>query len=179
MKTIILMTLVGLSAGQIGRAKAAPMRDAATGEELNLIYRKAMQEDPMRKLAPAKATNPTVVHQPRDLLSQSDIICFGGMATLVPKHAILHIPANLADRLKFQEGSKIQSWSAFFLQNGGWITTVEVSRVQAEGKLALTDETAKRIQKSASLIVATYQGGPISVLPLKVPVEAKPKTIKP
>ena len=61
----------------------------------------------------------------------------------------------------------------------GWITTVEVSRVQAEGNLALADETAKRIQKSASLIVATYQGGPISVLPLKVPVEAKPKTIKP
>ena len=179
MKTILFMTLVGLCAGQAGRAEVAPMRDAATGEQLNLVYRKAMQEDPMRKLAPAKAVGPAAVHQPRDLLSQSDIICFGGMATLVPKHAILHIPAKLADRLKFKEGSKIQGWSAFFAQNGGWITTVEVSRVQAEGNLALPEETTKRVQKSASLIVATYQGGPISVLPLKVPAEAKPQTIKP
>lgn len=179
MKVIILITLAGLSAGQTGCAEETPMRDAATGEQLNLAYRKAMQEDPMRKLAPAKAADPSVVHQPRDLLSQSDIICFGGMATLVPKRAILHIPANLADRLKFKEGSKIQGWADFFSQNGGWITTVEVSRGQAEGNLALADETAKRVQKSASLIVATYLGGPISVLPLKVPDEAKKQTTKP
>ena len=33
--------------------------------------------------------------------ADSDILCFNGMATLVPKRAVLHIPKNFADRLKY------------------------------------------------------------------------------
>ena len=64
-------------------------------------------------------------------------------------------------------GSKLVTWADFYAVNRGWITTVEVCRVQAEGNSPLAEETQKQIGKSANLIVATYQAGPISVLPLK------------
>jgi hypothetical protein len=86
------------------------------------------------------------------------------------------VPKNLADRLKFQPGSRIQSWEEFYSQNRGWITTVEVSRVQAEGNSPIAEEIAARIGKSMNLVVAVYKGGPISVLPPKVPVEKTNET---
>lgn len=127
----------------------------------------------MRNLQPAVGGDPSIVNQPKDLVADSDILCFGGNATLVPKRAILNIPKNLAERLKFQPGSQVLSWADFFALNRGWITTVEVSRVQAEGNQAIEEEISARIAKSSNLIVATYMAGPISVLPLKEPEEAK------
>lgn len=153
---------------------APPMRDAATHEQLALTYRQGTQDDPMRKLKPATGDDPTLVNQPKDLISESDILCFNGMATLVPKQAVLNIPKNLADRLKFQPGAKIQGWLDFYAQNRGWITTVEISRIQAEGNKPLADEIADRVHKSSNLVVATYQGGPISMLPPKTTPTGKP-----
>jgi len=152
------------------------MREAAIHTDLTGIYRKAEQADPMRNMPPAKGVDPSTVNQPKDLVASSDILCFGGIATLVPKRAIMNIPKNLQDRLKFLPGSKIKSWADFFALNRGWITTVEVSREQAEGNKALDEKIADRVSKSANLIVATYKGGPISVLPLKATVE--PPTAK-
>lgn len=161
-----------LMQGAMSQNSSAPrMRDAATHEQLSLAYRMAAQTDPMRNMPPAKGADPSVSNRPKDLVSDSDILCFGGLATLVPKRAILTIPKNLADRLKFLPGSQIQSWAEFYAQNRGWITTVEVSRPQAEGNKPLDEELTKRIGKSTNLVVATYLGGPISVLPLKAPVE--------
>ncbi|MCF7734617.1 MAG: hypothetical protein K9N23_23240, partial [Akkermansiaceae bacterium] len=77
----------------------------------------------------------------------------------------------LADRMKFQPGSKILAWADFLVANRGWIATVEVTRTQAEGNHLIEEETATRIAESDKLVVATYLGGPISVLPPK-PAEA-------
>ncbi len=149
-------------------APAVPMRDAVTHDELAAKLRGVQQVDPMLKMAPAKGADPAKASPPPNLLSQSDIVCFGGRATLVPKQAILHLPPNLAERLKFQAGARIQSWAEFYTENRGWIITMEVSRVQAEGRQALDEETCKRLNNSPNLVVATFQGGPISVLPPKV-----------
>ena len=149
--------------------RSLQMRDAATHEQLALKYRKALQEDPFRNMTPAKVGAPSVTDQPKDIVSESDVICFNGMATLVPKRAILNMPANMADRLKFKPGGKLLSWADFYAQNRGWITTVEVNQRQAEGNKAIPEEISTRIGKSSNLVVATYMGGPISVLPLKVP----------
>jgi hypothetical protein len=147
------------------------MRDASTHEQLVMTYRKAAQQDPMRKMQPAKGVDPSVVNQPKDILSSSDIICYNGMATLVPKRAILNLPVAMQARLKFQPGSKLINWTDFHALNRGWISTMEVSRPQAEGNEAFKEEISTRISKSGNLVVATYKGGPISVLPRKVPVE--------
>ena len=168
---------VAVLAGMVGgsHAEAPAMRDAATHDQLVMKLRQAEQNDPMKHLSAAKGANPAAVYQPKDILSESDIISFQGVATLVPKRAILRIPKNYQDRIAMQPGVQIVSWADFFAANRGWITTVEVSRTQAEGNLALPDETHKQITKSGNLVVATYMGGPISVLPLKEPKAKDPK----
>lgn len=171
--TLGLAAFTSLAHSQQARA-ALPMRDAATHEQLEQLWRKAQQEDPTRKLKPAKGPDPALTNAPLDLISQSDILCLGGHATLVPKRAVLHIPENLALRLKFQPGVQIQSWADFYAQNRGWITTLEVSRVQAEGNEPLAADVTKVLINSSNLVVATFQGGPISVLPLKAPTPATP-----
>jgi hypothetical protein len=173
MKHTIHPYLTGLSIvlALAASSHAAPlvMRDAATHEQLALALRKADQADPMKNMPAAKGVDPSVVNRPKDLLSESDIISFGGIATLVPKRAILQIPQSCANHIKMEPGSRIVGWADFYAANRGWITTVEVSRVQAEGNKPIADETQKFLSTCRNLVVATYQGGPISVLPLKEP----------
>jgi hypothetical protein len=159
----ILMIAVGHAEG-VPPTPPTEMRDAATHEQLALTLRKSQQEDPMKNMAPTQGEDPSK-NLPKDLISQSDIVCFRGMATLVPKRAILQIPENCAERLKITPGAKIVGWAEFFAANRGWITTVEISRVQAEGKEPLAEDTRKQLTECRSLVVATYQGGPISLLP--------------
>lgn len=168
---VSLFTAATAAATQAQNAGAPAMRDAVTHEQIVVKYRQAMQADPMSKQVPAKGPDPTTARPPSSLLADSDVICFNGAVTLVPKRAILQIPKNLADRFKYQPGSKLLSWSEFYALNRGWITTVEVSRAQAEGNSPIADETKKLLSKSGNLIVATYHAGPISVLPPKVPAE--------
>lgn len=158
---------------------AAPpvMRDVATHEQLSLALRKAEQTDPAKTFKATEGADPSVTNRPKDILADSDFISFNGNATLVPKRAIMQIPKGYADRIRMAPGAKLQSWSEFFAINRGWITTVEISRVQAEGNEPLPEETHKQLSKSGNLIVAVYKGGPISLLPLKTPEE--PKAVKP
>jgi hypothetical protein len=174
----ILMIAVVHAEG-VPTPQAPEMRDAATHEQLVLKLRTAEQNDPMQKMNLSKGPDPSKVNRPESLLANSDILCFGGAAVLVPKRAILQLPKKLADRLQYQAGSKFVSWADFYAANRGWVTTVEVSRGQAEGNLKLEDETQERIVKSTNLVIATYLTGPISVLPPKVPDEKTTETSKP
>jgi hypothetical protein len=160
-------------------AEPPVMRDAATHDQLSLALRKADQTDPMKNLPATKGEDPSVANRPKDILSESDIISFRGLATLVPKRAILQIPKNHAELIKMEPGAKIVSWSDFYAANRGWITTVEVSRVQAEGNQPLAEDTLKFMGTCRNLMVATYKGGPISVLPLKEPAPETPGETKP
>ena len=182
MKSLTLISLLGslvISARHAEANPESPMRDSVTQEQLLVMYRQASQSDPMRKQVPTKGQDPSVINQPKSLISQSDTLCYNGAVTLVPKRAVLQTPKNLGDRLKYVPGAKLMTWSEFYALNRGWITTVEVTRLQAEGNHPLTAETKKQLVKSGNLIVATFQGGPISVLPLKVPVEKASSTTIP
>ena len=178
MKSLIVISLFGCSAAA-AIAEVPRMRDAATHAQLAVAHRQASQQDPMRKQAPAKGPDPSTENRPKSLIDSSDVICFNGVVTLVPKRAILQIPKNLMDRLKYQPGAKLMSWGDFYALNRGWITTMEVTRVQAEGNAPLAEADTKRIAKSGNLIIATYQAGPISVLPPKpTPAETSTPTPK-
>lgn len=170
----LALTLV--SAGQQGQAaapaEAAPakpaMRDAATHEQLIELTRKASLEKVEPVFTP-REKDPSKDAQPGDLISRSEILCFNGMATLVPKRAVIHIPKPLAARIAMQEGAKIVPWQEFLGSNRNWITTVNISRPQAEGNEPLSEATLKSFEKETRVVVATYEDGPVSVLPLKVP----------
>lgn len=152
------------------------MRDVATHDQLAMAMKQSQQADPMKNL-PASNAPDASLNLPKDLVSQSDFISSAGAATLVPKHAILKVPVSYADRIRFQEGSRILSWTEFFAANRNWITTIEVTPEQASGKQALSKEASELVAKSSNLIVATHRGGPISVLAPKAPAETA--SIKP
>ncbi len=179
-KTVALALMASASQAETESVPAAmKMSEPATHDQLSLALRKADQLDPMKNLAPAAGEDPSMKHPPRDILSDSDIISFRGLATLVPKRAILQIPKNHAGLVKLEPGAKIVSWADFYAANRNWITTVEVSRVQAEGNQPIAEETRKFMSTSRNLIVATYHSGPISVLPLKEPApDAAAETTK-
>lgn len=156
-----------------GIAEQGEIRDVATHEQLTQTLQEALQADPMKSLPESVGEDPAPASRPPDLLSQSDIISFGGLATLLPKRAILQIPQHLASRMVLEPDAKLVSWAEFYAVNYGWITTVEVSRTQAEGNEAMAKESETLLSKSKNLVVATYQRGPISVLPLKPEVQSK------
>lgn len=166
---VIGMALVVASVAKAD-TKAPVMRDVATHEQLSKQLLKAEQQDPAKSMTAVPVTeDPSVVNRPQSLISRADMVSFGGNATLIPKRAILQLPENFADRVGVKSNVKIRTWEDFYALNRAWITTIEVSRVQAEGNQPLADATKTQITKSGNLIVATYQGGPISVLPLKAP----------
>lgn len=159
---------------------AAPvMRDAATSEQLTLAYRKAEQANPIKTLKPAEGPDAVTSTPKYDILADSDIVCFNGNVVLVPKRAILLVPKNVEGRLKYVEGAKLMNWSEFYAVNRGWITTVEVSRKQAEGNDPIPENTRDMMQKSGNLVIATYKGGPISVLAPQIAEESATQTDTP
>lgn len=161
-----LSLLVSLNASAEGDPQPT-YRDVATHEQLATRLSKMEKIDPMKKLQESTGVDPAKLNQPANLLEQSDILSFNGLTTLVPKRAIICSPSTLKDRLKHQTPSRFVPWNEFLSANQGWITTIEVSREQAEGNKPFSEETQLRISKSKNLIVATYLGGPISVLPIK------------
>lgn len=162
-----------------GMADPGTTQDSVSHDQLALARRSAFNSDPMRSIPVAKVEtkdgDPSLSNRNQNPFSIPAIISYRGIATLVPKSAILQVPKNYSNRLEIEPGSKLVSWRDFIVLNRGWITTVEVSMVQAEGGKPIEEETRKNISKSLNLIVATYEGNPVSVLPLKPPVEVSKK----
>lgn len=154
--------------------KTMPMRDATTHDKLSQSLRMAKQNDPIRDLGPAAGNvdeDPSVKNSTRDLIKDSTILCYRGFLTLVPKRAVLHLPEELKDRFEVKPNIVVKPWTEFYALNRGWIRTIEVTRAQAMGEEAMSEDTVETYRESKAAIIATYKGGPISVLPLKVPAE--------
>jgi len=152
-----------------GRSSAQTpiMRDAATHQQLADQQRKAPPPDPMSELEPCNGPDPSVANAPKDLLSQSEILCHGGIGTLVPKGALLTVPAKFKARTKMAAGAKVVTWAQFLAQNRTWLTAVEVTIDEAAGRELLPQNTQRQMADCGNVVVATYLGGPISVLEFK------------
>lgn len=179
--TIILRSLFSLAffiapaldAQEAGNRK---MRDAATHDQLSQSLRMVQQKDPIRDLGPAigkKEEDPSKPLASRDLIKDSTILCYRGYLTLVPKRAVLHLPEALKDRFEAKDKVKVVSWNGFFQVNRGWIRAVEVTREQAMGQAPMSEEVVKSFQEGNSAVIATFKGGPISVLPYVAPETPK------
>jgi hypothetical protein len=152
--------------------RSTVMRDAVTHDELAQKLRMAAHEDPIRKIGPAIGKtdeDPAKRVNDRDLIKESTPLHYRGFLTLVPKRAVVHMPANLEDRLKFGDKVQVQSWADFFKGNRGWLRTLEVTRDQAMGIAPLDEATVTALRESTQVVVATFKGGPISVMPYVAP----------
>lgn len=154
------------------KVQRVKMRDVPTHDEVVENARKALEDAPPPEFKPASGADPSVTNKPESIIARSEILCYRGQATLVPKRSVIHIPKGLSDRLVLQEGARLVTWIDFFHANRAWIRTVQISRIQAEGKKPLDEAILESFEKESRLVVATFQEGPISVLPLKVPKES-------
>lgn len=107
----------------------------------------------------------------QSIIRQSDILTDGTHWTLVPKGAVLHVPAAMASRVGSNPAGKLLPWMDFLVANRAWISTEETSFDQAAGKVPLLAERRASWQKFNKVVVAVHQGGPISVI-----VPEKPAT---
>jgi hypothetical protein len=187
MKAFPLLFIIGLvpglpaqdPGGQVPRTKAL-FRDAATHD--TLVERGRSKVDPISQLPEVKAPEDAMnskAHKPESILARSEVIRRGKVATLVPKEAILHLPAGLRGVIGLEPGVRMVPWKDFYTANRSWIRTIEVTRDQAEGFVPMPEETVASFKDSTYLIVATYQTGPISVMPVKeeaAATESEPTT---
>ncbi|MDF1740155.1 MAG: hypothetical protein P1U86_13415 [Verrucomicrobiales bacterium] len=156
------------------QSKVMNMREVTSNNALSQRLRMAQQKDPIRDLGPPKGNlevDPAKKTASRDLIKSSTIISYNGLLTLVPKKSVLFTPEKLSDRIGEKPNVKVKNFQEFFSANRGWIRTIEVSRDQALGHVPFSEAIIKSIGESNSIVIATYQGGPISVLPQKTEEE--------
>ena len=97
------------------------------------------------------------------LVSRSTVINFGDYWTLVPKGAVLHVPAALKGRLGGEPKGRLLSWSDFYNRNRGWLRQQPVTVSHARGDEVLPEESLKHISTLSQIVVATCHNGPISM----------------
>ncbi|BCX49094.1 hypothetical protein HAHE_30020 [Haloferula helveola] len=155
-------------------------RDAATHD--TIVGNARPRPNPissMRRVVMPEEVKVSEAPKPESILARSEVLYRGNIATLIPKRAVLHLPSGLRGALARPaegQGVKFVQWSQFYAANRSWIRTVEVTRAQAEGMEAMPEETVEKFKESREMIVATYQTGPISVMPVKEPEAATATT---
>lgn len=155
MKTTLL-----LLSSLAGAALAAPaMTDRITPEEIAARQKSAPAITQPVEVAEAKVARPGE----QSLIKQSDVLSDGNNWTLVPKGAVLHIPAALNNRVGAKPLGTLLSWTDFLTVNRGWLFTEEVTFDQAAGKTPIPPSRTEFWKKNGKVIVAVHLGGPISV----------------
>ncbi len=120
--------------------------------------------DPMIRLVkPAEGEAKTVRPAGESLVSQSTILHDGKHWTLVPRGALVHLPAALQSKVNARPVGRILPWAEFLGKNRDWLATCEVSFEQAAGDEAIPAERAREWAKAEKAVVAVHQQGPISV----------------
>lgn len=101
--------------------------------------------------------------QAASFLKSSTLLAFNGNWTLVPKHAVIHIPESLQSRIVTQPSGKLLSWREFLTLNRGWIHLQNVTLSDARGETAVSPAALKASRATGRVVVAVCEGGPISM----------------
>lgn len=165
----LLLSILSLAALPVLPALSGEMRDAPTSAELTERLRASQQADPMKDLQIVDDKDPSEASRPADLMATSEILCYNGLATLVPKGSLLAIPEHLKDRTRFTDGARIVTWQEFFSANRDWLGTSEITLEQASGTQPLGETLVKSLAESRVIQIAVLQQGPISVNPHQPP----------
>lgn len=104
------------------------------------------------------------------LVRRSTVIGFGDYWTLVPKGAVLHVPAKLRARVGVEPSGRLLSWAAFYERNRGWLRQQPVEVSHARGEESLDEAVVKSYTNFSQVVVATCHNGPISMKKPAAPV---------
>lgn len=100
----------------------------------------------------------------RDLISRSILLHDGRFFTLLPPGSVLHLPTGRHDRILLEPKGDFLTWSAFLKRNEDWLKTQEVSLETAKGNVKQVEQITLGLAKDPKVVIAVYQGGPISLL---------------
>jgi hypothetical protein len=141
-------------------AFAQPIVPRITPQELA----KLQQTSPMRQLE-KPAANEAAVARPdnQSIIKQSMILHDGKNWTLVPKGAVIFLPAALKAKVDAKPVGTLLPFTEFLTANRAWITTNEVTFDQAAGTQPLPSERVAFWAKQDKIVIAVHQSGPISV----------------
>lgn len=105
------------------------------------------------------------------ILAQSTILSDGECWTLVPKGAVLHVPAAHQTRVDAKPVGTLLPWADFLARNFAWLGTFDVALDQAAGTRPLAAELPATWGKLGKVVVAVHFAGPISVRPAPAAAE--------
>lgn len=99
----------------------------------------------------------------QSIISRSEILHDGQYWTLVPKGAVLFVPARKSENVGARPVGTLLQWNEFLARNPAWISTHETTFDQASGEVPISEAKAEFWKTQDRVIVAVHQGGPISV----------------
>lgn len=174
---LALMTVSAWITGaeaQVTAPVKSPFRNAAVHRDLVMLFEESRERDPIKTLGPAvDASAHEVSWAAGSLVERSDILNHRGLATLLPKGALLHLPESLSARNGLGDGgSAVVNWPDFFRRNSQWIHPLKVRLGQALGDEPIDQALIARIAKTGKVVVAIYFDQPISVRPHSITVAA-------
>ena len=115
-----------------------------------------------RKAMDAKTQKIEAYSQPKNVFNDSIILSANGFCTLVPKGAILHLPAKHSSKIVPSPEGRIIAFPEFLRKNIAWLNIREVSLKQAVGDQPLDERTKKACLDSGRVVVTTLQKSPAS-----------------
>lgn len=98
------------------------------------------------------------------LWRSSIILTDGEKFTLVPVGSVLHLPASLRTHVIDKPQGDFTFWPGFLKRNASWLAAHEVTLKLSRGDAQEANALLKRLSKDPHLVVATYKGGPITIL---------------
>ena len=127
---------------------------------------KRQQEHSSRKptIVPSKQKARVTIKK-RSLIANSTLLANRGHWTLVPKGAVIHIPAHLKSKVVTKPKGTLLNWGQFLRKNYGWLHEHSVRMEQAQGKKPIAPDVIKAYKSMSKIVVATCAGNPISVAP--------------
>lgn len=167
------ITLVLCASLASGAFAAQPVLVSPTAETITQLQQQQGNQ-PMNAIQLTPEGKPVVAQQKEEpsIIKQSVILHDGKNWTLVPKGAVVFLPAALKNRVDVKPVGRLLPFSEFLTQNRAWITTNEVSFDQAAGNEALPAERAAFWSKQDKVVIATHQSGPISIVVKTAPATA-------
>jgi hypothetical protein len=144
----------GQGAQFIPKDRPAPAADVTTDAQL-LALQKA---EKFGGLAPKDQKQETW-----ELEGNSSFIKYDGSVTLVPKGAILFVPDRFKDSIVTGMTGKFSLWNEFSTKYRGLVAPFEITIDQATGIKPIEEERLSVAQRSGLILVAVFNGNPISV----------------
>lgn len=139
-------------------ATASPI----THEELLELQKKSAESQPVREVHPKNEKAES--REDSNLLANSQILRSGETWTLVPKTAVICFPAQYSDKLVAAPKGKFVPWSKFLSANFAWLDTKEIDISTSSGATTMKYESFALLKNSNKVIVATLNGGPVSIV---------------